>query len=165
WRAHRPDLCIMNLRGNVNTRVRRVMEGALDAAVMACAGLVRSGHGHAIRQIFSEDIMVPAAGQGALGIETRADDAELRELLGALHHLTTHAEVTAERTVLARLEGGCQIPLGARALHDNGRLRLTAMVASVDGTKVLRTAREGAASDPVALGEAAAEDLRAQGAD
>ena len=162
--AYRPDLKVVNLRGNVETRVRRVAEGAVDAAILACAGLERLGLCESIRSTLPVDIMIPAPAQGALGIEVREGDAETIEILGRISDLYATAEVVAERTCLAALEGGCQVPIGALARVQGSRLSLTACVCSVDGKTVLRTQCEGAASDAVSLGQAAAMQLLDQGA-
>lgn len=163
-RAYRPDLEIVPIRGNVETRLRRVDEGAVDAAVLACAGLNRLSLGHAVVYALDVDVMIPAPAQGALGIEARADDAETLALLGRLSDAQTEAEVRAERACLATLEGGCQVPLGALARLADGHLELTACVCSPDGATVLRTARRAAIAEAETLGVQAAQALIAQGA-
>ena len=162
--AYRPDLTVVNLRGNVETRVRRVAEGAIDAAILACAGLERLGLCESIRSTLPADIMIPAPAQGALGIEVREGDTETIEILSRIVDPYATAEVVAERTCLAALEGGCQVPIGALARVQGPRLSLVACVCSVDGKKILRTQCEGAAADAVSLGQAAAMQLLAQGA-
>jgi len=140
--ALRPDLAIVDVRGNVDTRLARVLgESAdLDAVVLACAGLARLGRREAITQLFDPADLTPAPGQGALAVEARAEalaEETLAAAFGALDDAATHRAVTAERAVLARLEAGCAAPVGAHAVVDGGRLRLRAVVASLDGTRRL----------------------------
>lgn len=163
-RALRPDVEVVDLRGNVGTRVKRVTDGELDAAVMACAGLRRIGLGEHIRQELSPETMVPAVSQGALGIEARADDAAVLGILGRIDDPVAAAETRAERTLLAILEGGCQVPFGALARTNGAEMNLVACVAAVDGSVVLKTRVEGSSSEPEELGRRAAEDLLRQGA-
>lgn len=163
-RAYRSDLEIVPIRGNVETRLRRVEEGAVDAAVLACAGLNRLALGHAVLYALDVDVMIPAPAQGALGIEARADDAKTLALLQRLTDSQTLAEVRAERACLATLEGGCQVPLGALARLNGGELELTACVCTPDGEKVLRTTERGIADEAESLGIQAAEALIANGA-
>jgi hydroxymethylbilane synthase len=163
-RAARPDLNIIDLRGNVDTRVRKIMGGAPAAGIMACAGLRRLGHAEVIRQVIEPEVMVSAVGQGALGIEIRADDDELRSLLAGLTDAATEIETRAERTLLAVLEGGCQVPVGALGRVRDGQLQLTAIVASLDGLTLLKTQVEGPATQPEELGRLAADELLRQGA-
>lgn len=163
-RALRPDLEVVDLRGNIDTRIRKILEGDLDAGILACAGLHRMGRADVIREVLGPDVMVSAVGQGALGIEAREHDSELLELLERLGDPGAEAETRAERTLLAILEGGCQVPIGALARVDRPRLSLTACVASLDGTTLLKTQGEGDASHPEELGRRAAEDLIRQGA-
>jgi hydroxymethylbilane synthase len=166
-RALRGDLVFVPLRGNVPTRIVRVMSGQVDAAVLAAAGLKRLGRANQISELFDPALIIPAGGQGALGIETRADDTETSELVRrALHHDRDAACVAAERAVLARLQGGCQTPLAAHArLIDPATLELHALVGRPDGTGILRAERVGAASDPAALGSAVGTELLSRGAD
>jgi len=164
-RRARPDLEVRELRGNVDTRLRRVEEGTLDAAVLAYAGLRRLKFDGRVTEILSPEVMLPAVGQGALAVETRAEDRETRECLVALEHAETRAAVTAERAVLASLEGGCQVPLGAWGRVEGGRLVLDACVCAVDGSEVVRDRASGPADQPEALGRGLGETLRAAGAD
>jgi hydroxymethylbilane synthase len=166
-RALRGDLVFVPLRGNVPTRIVRVMSGQVDAAVLAAAGLKRLGRADQIAELFDPAEIIPAGGQGALGIETRADDSETSDLVRrALHHDRDAACVAAERAVLARLQGGCQTPLAAHARHvDPGTLELHALVGRPDGTGIIRAERVGAASDPAALGSAVGTELLSRGAD
>jgi hydroxymethylbilane synthase len=163
-RALRGDLDIVPLRGNVPTRLDRVAAGQLDAAVLAAAGLRRLGLGDRISELFDPEQMIPAGGQGALGIETRAGDADLIDLIRrALHHDDDARCVTAERALIGRLGGSCQTPLAAHARLVEGELQLTAMVGRPDGSEILRAGGRGA--DPVSLGQAVGDDLLAGGAE
>ncbi|MBI4557735.1 MAG: hydroxymethylbilane synthase [Candidatus Hydrogenedentes bacterium] len=162
--AFRPDLTIVNLRGNVDTRLKRVEEGTVDAAVLACAGLHRLGRANLITDVIPVDVMIPAVGQGALGIEARADDGDTLAHLQHLNDAATESEVQAERALLAALEGGCQVPIGALARRVGDELTMTACVCSRDGRTVMKAQAHGPASHPADLGERAAEDLLRQGA-
>ncbi|HUS67231.1 MAG TPA: hydroxymethylbilane synthase [Kofleriaceae bacterium] len=166
-RVLRPDLDLVPLRGNVPTRIARVDAGDLAAAVLAAAGLVRLGHEGRIAERFDPAVCVPAAGQGALGIETRADDAMLRALCRrVLQHDGDAACVTAERGFLARLGGGCQTPVAAHARLSAGgaELSLTALVGRPDGSEIIRGERTGPAAQPAELGAALGDELMARGA-
>ena len=162
--AYRPDLNIVDLRGNVETRLRKALEKHIDGTVLARAGIVRIGRAEAIRCVIPENVMVPATAQGALGIEVRAGDARVLEIVSHIHHARTSAEVTAERACLRALEGGCQVPIGSLARVIGASLTLAACVCSLDGADVLRTTVEGPADEAEALGASAAETLRAMGA-
>lgn len=162
--AIRPDLDIVDLRGNVPTRLRRVQEGELDATVLAAAGLRRLGLGDAISEELPSGIMVSAVSQGALGIEIRAGDERMLRLLAVIHDAVAAAEVTAERALLAALGGGCQTPVGALGRVEGERLTLHACVCDPAARRVLRATVEGAASDAQKLGEQAARALLDQGA-
>jgi hydroxymethylbilane synthase len=159
----RPDLEIHPIRGNVDTRLRKLEAGEYDAVILAAAGLLRLGTTDLIRQIIDSRIMCPAAGQGALGIETRADDSATLKHLEFLDDFAARATTTCERALLAQLGGGCQVPIGAFAVLSEGELHLEAVVARPDGSKVLREFAHG--FDPVRLGEAVGETLLARGAD
>ena len=162
-KAVRPDLEIFPLRGNVDTRLRKLEAGEYDAIILAAAGLYRLGKTELVRQVISADMMCPAAGQGALGIEIRAGDAVTRQHLTFLDDSAARATTTCERALLNRLGGGCQVPIGAFAEVRNGRLHLEAIVADPDGSKVLRESRDG--SDPVQLGESVGQTLLERGGD
>jgi len=162
-KALRPDLEIHPLRGNVDTRLRKLEAGEYDAVILAAAGLNRLGKTELIKQVIPAEVMCPAAGQGALGIEIRAGDATTRGYLAFLDDADARAATTCERALLNKLGGGCQVPIGAFAEVRNGKLHLNALVADPDGSKVLREAREG--SDPVALGESVGETLLSRGGD
>ena len=162
-KAVRPDLEIVPLRGNVDTRLRKLEAGEYDAIILAAAGLYRLGKTELVRQVISADTMCPAAGQGALGIEIRAGDAVTRQHLTFLDDAGARATTTCERALLNKLGGGCQVPIGAFAEVRNGRLHLEAIVADPDGSKVLRESRDG--TDPVQLGESVGQTLLERGGD
>jgi hydroxymethylbilane synthase len=162
-RARRPDLDVQDLRGNVDTRIRRLREGAFDAILLARAGLVRLGRADEATEVLEPEVLLPAPGQGAIAIECRDGDARTAEAVAALDHPATARAVTAERAFLAALQGGCNVPLGAYAEPDARGLRLRGLVAREDGTRVLRGEVRG--SDPAALGRALADELLAQGAE
>ncbi len=162
----RPDLEILNLRGNVQTRLGKLDAGEFDAIILATSGLRRLGLGERIAMELPPEVCLPACGQGALGIECRTHDADLVALLAPLDDAETATRVRAERAMNTRLEGGCQVPIGGHAiLEDDGRtLWLRALVGSPDGTRVLRAEGRGSAFEPETLGIRVAEDLLAQGA-
>ena len=162
-KAFRPDLNIHPLRGNVDTRVRKLEQGEYDAIVLAAAGLTRLGKTQLVKEYLSESFMCPAAGQGALGIEIRAGDAKMREILGFLNNSDSRVATICERTLLNKLGGGCQVPIGAFAEVKDGKLRLTGVVARPDGSEVLREQQTG--TDPVELGERVGDTLLKRGAD
>jgi len=162
-KAVRPDLEVHSLRGNVDTRLRKLEAGEYDAVILAAAGLNRLGKTELVRQVISAEIMCPAAGQGALAIEIRADDSGTRQLLAFLDDTTARTTTTCERALLNKLGGGCQVPIGAFAEVRDGRLHLDAIVARPDGTELLRESQDG--SDPVRLGEAVGEALLRRGGD
>jgi len=162
--ARRPDLRIEPLRGNVNTRLAKLDGGELDAVILAAAGLLRLGLAERIRAFLEPEESLPAIGQGAIGIECRADDEQVNALIAALHHGPTAARVAAERSLNRRLHGGCQVPIAGHALLEGDRLYLRGLVGLPDGSRILRAERHGPAGEPVALGEAVAQDLLDQGA-
>jgi hydroxymethylbilane synthase len=161
-RALRPDLTYVAIRGNLDTRLRKLARGDCEALVVAAAGVTRLGLGERITAYFSFDQMCPAVGQGALGIEIRAHDPGARAAVEPLDHPATHQAVRAERALLRRLGGGCQVPIAAYAGWGDAQLWLHGLVASLDGTQVIRARGEGSAAE--ALGVAVAEDLLRQGA-
>ena len=163
-RARFPHLRIEPLRGNVQTRLRKLDEGQYAAIILAAAGLKRLGLGDRIRNIISSDDSLPAVGQGALGIECRADRADVIALLQPLHHPDTAACVLAERAMSRVLAGSCQVPLGGFAEVQNGRLRMRGFVASPDGQRMVRAELTGDITAPEALGNQIADALLAQGA-
>ncbi|ASS74911.1 hydroxymethylbilane synthase [Tumebacillus algifaecis] len=158
----RPDIEIVSVRGNINTRIAKLEELQLDAIVLAAAGLERMGWAEKISERLSTELCIPAVGQGALAIQCRSEDEEIREILSVLDDVNTRRTVTAERTVLGRLNGGCQIPIGAFAELEGGELKLTGIVGSADGLTLLKETATG--TDPMALGHAVAERLIEKGA-
>ena len=162
--ALRPDLRIVALRGNVETRLRKIAAGEADATLLALAGLRRLGMEHRASAVLSIQEMLPAVAQGAIGIERRESDARVRELLAPLHDPGTGTVVAAERAVLARLDGSCRTPIAALAvLEGETTMRLDALIATPDGRRVLRAQRAGAAADAAALGDDAGRELRRNG--
>ncbi len=161
-RAVRPDLQIEPVRGNLDTRLRKLDEGQYDAIVLAAAGLKRLGWGDRIAEILEPDVVCPAVGQGALAIETGESGlAACRQL----NHAATHAAVTAERALLGALGGGCQVPIGAHATVSGGRLTLSAVVVSPGGEKLVRDRAEGGVTEAEQIGRKMGEALLAAGAD
>jgi len=161
-RALRPDLVVEDLRGNVDTRIRRLREGLFDAILLARAGLVRLGREGEATEVLEPDVMLPAPGQGAIALECRVEDPEMTAAMAPLHHEATARAVGAERAFLAALHGGCNVPLGAHAVTSDGALWLRGLVAREDGSAVVRGESRGA--DPVAVGRALADDLLGRGA-
>ena len=162
--AARPDLRIEALRGNLNTRVRRLDEGSLDAIVLACAGLARLGWEPRIAARLPLEVSLPAVGQGAIGVECRAGDTAVLARLAALEHRPTRVAVDAERAFSRRLGGSCQSPVAAHATLDGARLALRGLVAAPDGHRMLRDELSGAADAAATLGEALAQRMLAAGA-
>ena len=158
---HRGDLAIVPIRGNVDTRLNKLAAGEIDALLVALSGLQRLGKEAAISEIIPVDVMLPAVGQGALAIEARADDAEVRHRLTPLHDSVSADCVTAERAMLAALDGSCRTPIAGFAELTGGRLRLRAMLLSPDGSAERRAEGSGKASDPEALGRDIGAQLRA----
>lgn len=166
-RAHRPDLEIRFLRGNVNTRLRKLDAGDYDAIILASAGLLRLEMADRIRQRLDVEQSLPACGQGAVGIELRSGDARTAELIAPLHHRKTAVRVLAERAMNRELAGGCQVPIAGFAEHESGgdTLWLRGLVGAPDGSRLLRAEARGAVSDAERLGVDVATQLLAQGAD
>jgi hydroxymethylbilane synthase len=162
--ALRPDLVIGPVRGNLDTRLRKLAEGQYDAILLAAAGLKRLGWSDRIRELLPADVMCPAVGQGALAIETRDDDGEAFHIVRRLDDSGARAAVTAERAVLSALGGGCQVPIGGHATVDAGRLHLTAIVASPDGRAIVRREKTGPVCDARMLGSVLARELLEGGA-
>lgn len=163
--AARPDVQVVEIRGNVDTRLRKCSEGICDAVVVAAAGLIRLEIGTEIGTPLDPEAFVPAVGQGALALETRACDDALREKLAAVNDELASSAVAAERAFLLALGGDCVTPIAAHAERDNETLRLTGLVATPDGSKLLRDEATGVATAPEALGKSLAESLRERGAD
>lgn len=160
----RPDLKVADIRGNVDTRLRHLDEGRFDAIVLAEAGLNRLGLAHRIRQVLEPPLALPAVGQGALGIETRADDPLAGETVAQLDDGPSRAAVLAERALLSRLQGGCLAPVGSWCRTEDGRLQLQAVVLSPDGGQRLFAEASGSLGDPRELGKRVADELLRQGA-
>jgi hydroxymethylbilane synthase len=158
-RARRPDLQIQDIRGNLDTRLRKLDEGRYDAIVLASAGLRRLGWENRITELFNPSVMCPAVGQGALAVETRDDDGSAFHIAQRLEHAETRAAVTAERAVLAALGGGCQAPLGSHAYIDGDTLFLIAIVVSPDGQQLVRQAKQGPVGEAASIGRLLAEQL------
>lgn len=163
--AYRPDLVISDIRGNLNTRFKKFDESDLDAMILAFAGVERLGMGERISESISADILVPAVGQGSVAVEIRENDRDVAAIVAKLDHAATRACVRAERALLRRLEGGCQVPIGGYATLEDETLTLDAIVGSLDGKRIFREIRSGQASEPVQLGEYVAQALLDQGAD
>jgi hydroxymethylbilane synthase len=164
-RHHRPDIEALDLRGNVDTRLQKLDAGKFDAVVLAVAGVNRLGLSGRITQILNEAVMLPAVGQGALGIETRANDTETSRLAASLDDAETRACITAERALLHELQGGCQVPLGAWAHRVADEIRIAAAVFSADGTEFVRRDARGAQVDAAAVGKRLGKTLLEAGAD
>lgn len=163
--ARRPDLQVKFLRGNVQTRLRKLDEGEFDAIILASAGLLRLELEERIAERLEVTTCLPAVGQGAVGIECRADDAEVNALLAPLNHAPTATRVKAERAMNTRLEGGCQVPIGGYAELEQGVIVLHGLVGRPDGGEVVRGSISGRPEDAEELGRVLAEDLLARGAD
>lgn len=161
----RPDLHLVGLRGNVDTRMRKVAEGAYDAIILAKAGVDRLGMNEKITEVLSTEIMLPAVGQGALGVETRESDHETSKIVAGLDDKATRQCVTAERALLRELEGGCQVPLAAWARLGAGGLLLEVCVLSPDGTEHLRREQIGSPEDAEKIGKRLGQILLEAGAD
>ncbi len=164
-RAHRHDLLLVPVRGNVETRIRKVDDGAMDAVCLAGAGLRRIGLDARISQWLPVDVILPAPGQGALGIQTRGSDDRAAHIAAAADHLPTRLAVTAERAVLARLAGGCRLPVAAYAQVSGSRMTLRASIAALDGSRIVAGIREGPDSEAERLGTSLGDELLALGAD
>ena len=162
--ARRPDLVLLPLRGNVNTRLRKLDEGEYDAIILAAAGLIRLKFGHRIRTFIEPDLSLPAIGQGAVGIECRVDDERVNSLIAPLHHEPTASRVRAERAMNNRLEGGCQVPIAGHAILEGNQLWLRGLVGSIDGKTIIRDEIRGPAEDAENLGTTLADRLLEDGA-
>lgn len=157
--ARRPDLKIVDLRGNVDTRLKKLDEGQMDAIILAAAGLTRLGHADRIKEIIPQSYCLPAVGQGALAIECRTDNFKVRQMLDFLNDTATKQATDAERAFLGLLEGGCQVPIGVHAEVNEGHIAMEAVIASLDGSTVLRDTAEGNAADAVTLGRALGQKM------
>jgi hydroxymethylbilane synthase len=156
----RPDLEIVPFRGNVGTRLQKLLDGVADATMLAMAGLNRLGEGHRATALLDPEIFMPAPAQGAIGLAVRSDDARMAGLVEALDHAPTHTTITAERAMLAVLDGSCRTPVGALSRLDNGSLTLKGQILSLDGKTAFYSAATG--TDPESLGRQVGEDLIAQ---
>lgn len=163
--AQRPDLKILPLRGNVNTRLKKLDDGEFDAIILASAGLKRLGFAERIKTCLEPARSLPAIGQGAIGIECRVDDERVNALLKPLHDADTADCVMAERAMNQRLEGGCQVPIGGHATLQGDQLTLDGLVGAEDGSRIVRISRSAARGDAANLGVKVAEALLQQGAD
>jgi hydroxymethylbilane synthase len=161
----RPDFVIHQLRGNVDTRLRKLKEGQFDAIILAASGVKRLGLAENVTEYLDPGISLPAIGQGALGIECRVDDRELNDLIAFFNHPDSRTCVTGERALLRRLEGGCQVPIACYGHIKSGKLLLTGLVGSVDGKRIIKDSIEGAPEKAEKLGVTLAEKLLSQGAD
>lgn len=158
-KRYRNDLEVVDLRGNVDTRLRKVSEGEVAGAILAAAGLNRLGYGERVTERLAPELMLPAVGQGALGLEVREGDSDTMAVLAGLDHGPTRHAVAAERSVLAYLEGGCQVPLAAFAEFRGDVLRLRGVVASLDGQRVIQAEEECVPEEGIAAGETLARQL------
>lgn len=156
---YRPDFKLVALRGNLNTRMKKLVSQQLDAVVLAAAGLTRMGWGDQITQLIPYEICLPAVGQGAIAVEIRDGDREMTEIVGKVNHPATVAAVTAERALLRRLEGGCQVPIGTLGQVSGEQVSLQAVIASLDGTKAVRDTIDGPTGEAESLGICLAERL------
>ena len=163
-KAIRPDLVILDLRGNVNTRLKKLDDGEYDAIILACSGLIRLGFEDRIKQHLSPETSLPAVGQGALGIEIRSNDHEISSLVKPLIHKKTLNEVSAERALNATLQGGCSVAIGAFATSNGSELKLSGMVGNVASGKILRVEELGDMNKPLDLGIITAKKLLSLGA-
>ena len=161
---YRDDFKIHPLRGNVDTRLRKVEEGKYDAILLASSGLNRLGWANRITEEISHDILLPAMGQGALGIETRLDDTMIYDFISTLNHEQTHYAVSAERSLVGRLDGGCQVPIGAYARIEKGLITLKGLVASLDGEVIYKLENVGPVDDAINIGQELGSKLLKMGA-
>jgi len=161
---YRSDFSFTDVRGNLDTRLRKMESGQFDGMILAAAGIKRMGWADRIAEILSPDTCLPAVGQGAIGIEVRKADNEVLDLVGKLNDEETQICVMAERALMKRLEGGCQVPIGALARIENGKFNMSAIVASLDGKKLVRDTIQGDPSEANALGLELAENLLMNGA-
>ena len=161
----RPDFVIHQLRGNVDTRLRKLKEGQYDAIILAAAGVKRLGLAENVSEYIDTEISLPAIGQGALGIECRVDDRELNDMIAFFNHVDSRVCVTGERALLRRLEGGCQVPIACYGEMKSGKLHLAGLVGSVDGKRIIKDAIDGEPDKAEKLGVTLAEMLLRKGAD
>jgi len=162
--ALRPDLDVIGIRGNVDTRLQKLQGLDYDALVLAAAGLLRLDRAGAISEVLPPEVLLPAAGQGALAVEIRADDERMRALVAPINHLPSWAAAAAERSLMARLGAGCHVPAAAYAVVEEGQLWLRGLVSSHDGQAMVRSEERGSVEHPEVIGETVAEDLLRNGA-
>jgi hydroxymethylbilane synthase len=160
----RPDIMLVNMRGNVETRIRKMEEQGLDGIILAYAGVKRLGYEKYIREIIAEEDILPAVGQGAVAIELRADDKETFRLVQTINDNNTWLETSAERAFLARLEGGCQVPIACLAKKEEHHLKIHGLIAALDGSKMYKASKECGFEDVASSGRELAEQLLAMGA-
>ncbi|MBU7006730.1 hydroxymethylbilane synthase [Phosphitispora fastidiosa] len=161
----RPDLQLEPLRGNLNTRMAKLERNNLDAIVLAAAGVERMGWGDRITEYLATDVSLPAVGQGSIGIEIRENDREVHEIVSKLNHFPSQAAITAERAMLRKLEGGCQIPIGSLGTVTGDKLTLEGVVAGLDGKELIKASVSGPVGDAAVLGQQLADKLIEMGAD
>jgi hydroxymethylbilane synthase len=159
----RPDISVVNLRGNVETRLAKLDRGDVSATFLACAGLIRLGLAHRITAPVPEDEMLPAVAQGAIGIEIRDNDERMRDLLGAVNHAPTEIAVACERAFLATLDGSCRTPIAGHAIIESGKLKFRGEALTLDGRMTFAAERSGALADAARLGRDAGEEVKAKG--
>ena len=162
---YRPDLEVVPMRGNVQTRLNKLESEGLDAIILAAAGLIRLGMADHITEYIEPEIMLPGGGQGAVGIESRKEDVRIMNRIFPLDHEESHIAIEAERSFLTRLEGGCQVPIGVYATIEGNTMRLRGLVGSLDGKQVLKAEQTGSTEDPRALGFELAGEILEMGAD
>jgi hydroxymethylbilane synthase len=162
---HRPDLKILDLRGNVGTRLQKLDDGHFDAIILASAGLIRLEMAERITEMLATELCLPAIGQGAVGVECRSDDSHVNELLLALNDVATAIRVTAERALNHRLEGGCQVPIAGHAELEGDQVFLRGLVGRVDGSEIISDEIRGPVADVESLGTRLADSLLSRGAD
>lgn len=164
-RAVRPDLYMINMRGNVETRIRKMQEEDLDGIILAYAGVARLGFDGKISEVISTDLILPAVGQGAIAVEIRSDDYETEQVIAAIDDCPTHFATRSERSLLRELEGGCQVPIASLARVENHVIYLEGLVASMDGQNIIRGSRSGNIQEADEIGILLAQDLLTRGAD
>ncbi|MEW6087427.1 MAG: hydroxymethylbilane synthase [bacterium] len=161
----RPDLKFKDLRGNIQTRLKKMKELNLDGIILAAAGVKRLGYHESIRQVIPYDLILPAVGQGSIGIEIRSDDVKIKKIIGGLNHEESYWSIMAERAMLRRLEGGCQVPIGSWGRIEKGRLVLNGVIASLDGKRLYKAGLDSEIKDAEKTGIKLAENLLSQGGD
>lgn len=160
----RPDFEILDIRGNVDTRLKKAEQAPYDAIVLAMAGLIRLGKQDLVTQVFAPELMLPAAGQGVLALEIRADDEYIQKHLASIDHAESRAAINSERTFMATIGAGCHVPVGAYAQVEEGHIWLRALVASLDGKTIIRGERRGTINHSTKLGQDLAEEFLSKGA-